>query len=73
MFFKQLLRPLVQFSESIKPSETQLVNNNKLKLLEDLMDLNHPQEWEEEQEEAEVRFQASRQWEEEEESDYKFI
>lgn len=74
MFFKPLLKLLVQFLESIKQSEIQEVNNNKLKPLEDLMEQIHPQVWEEELVEAEDKFQASKQWEEEVESDdYKYI
>jgi hypothetical protein len=59
MFFKPLLKLLVQFLESIKQSETQEVNNNKLKPLEDLMEQIHPQVWEEEL--VEDKFQASKQ------------
>ena len=61
MFFKLQPRQLAPFSELIKQSEIQRVNNNKHKPLEDLMDHSHPQAWEEVLEEEEVKFQASRQ------------
>ena len=71
MSSKPLPKLLARSSESIKLLETQRVNNNKLRLLVDSMDLNHHPTVEVlvEVAEEEVKFQDSRPCKAEVESD----